>query len=87
MPTEVVALRQQRRPAGVVPQEVVVLATELVHRPRPRGRGALGLLAAGTKRLGHEAPTELAEPTEPGRLPRTLRPPHPSTCAHSSDQS
>ena len=61
---EVVALGEDRRPAGVVAQDVVELGAERRVGPRLAER-RLQLLARRHERLGHEAPAELAE--APGR--------------------
>ena len=57
---EVVTLGEDRRPPGVLTQQRVELAA--VDRICPRVLECLlQLLARGHERLGHEAPTELAE--------------------------
>ena len=58
---EVVALGEDRRPAGVVAQDVVELGAERRVGPRLAER-RLQLLARRHERLGHEPPAELAEP-------------------------
>ncbi len=64
---EVVALGEDRRPAGVVAQDLVELGTERGIGPRlPERR--FQLLARRDQRLGDEAPAELAEPALRARL-------------------
>jgi hypothetical protein len=81
--SEVVALGQDGRPAGVVPQDVVELAAE--HRVGPRrAERRLQLLACRHEGLGDEAPTELPEPAG---LRRLLHQAAGHVGAHSSLQS